>query len=153
MSTRFFSIAWWGSAEPIYLTALPYNASLHYTGTISDVRYINITALSENGVLMASTASTASMGPSNVQISGVIMEHVSITLAQYSNITRACHDFRPGPPPALVSSLIDGVWGSSARALIADSSIRFMHRSALWGECVNSSLAQFHQVNVRCHLK
>ncbi len=154
IETKFFSTAWWGSAEPIYITALPFNTTLHYTGSIRDIYYINITAIAENGIMIASdNPQRTDVGISTEQISQVNVTRLHLVLAEYSNITRACHDFRPGPGTTIVTSLIDGVWASSAQAVFNDCSIHFSKKQTFWGECVNSSLADIDVANLKCHLQ
>ncbi|KAM0871988.1 hypothetical protein ACQ4PT_039028 [Festuca glaucescens] len=52
MHTRYYDPSWWGRAEPIYITTCPRHPG-YKEGTISDVRFINISSVSENGVFLA----------------------------------------------------------------------------------------------------
>ena len=51
ISTRLHSGQWWGHGEPIHISSVPGLGSKE-TGTISNVRFTNITAVSESGILI-----------------------------------------------------------------------------------------------------
>jgi len=51
ISTRLHSGQWWGHGEPIHISAVP-GLSSRETGTISNVRFSNITASSESGIVI-----------------------------------------------------------------------------------------------------
>ncbi|HVZ96407.1 MAG TPA: glycosyl hydrolase family 28 protein [Chitinophagaceae bacterium] len=51
ISTRLHTGQWWGHGEPIHISAVPGLGSKE-TGTISNVRFSNITAASESGIVI-----------------------------------------------------------------------------------------------------
>lgn len=51
ISTRLHSGQWWGHGEPIHISSVPGLGSVE-TGTISHIRFSNITATSESGILI-----------------------------------------------------------------------------------------------------
>ena len=50
VETRLFHDDWWGRAEPIYVTAIPWTDK-HKIGHVRHVRFVNILCRSENGAL------------------------------------------------------------------------------------------------------
>ena len=63
---------WWGSGEAIWVTSMPRAVGLPI-GTISNVTFQNITAVSQNSVLLSGLA------PGNV-VQGVTLQNVNITI-------------------------------------------------------------------------
>ena len=55
ISTRLHSGQWWGHGEPIHISSVPGLGSKE-TGTISNVRFSNITAVAESGILIFGSA-------------------------------------------------------------------------------------------------
>lgn len=93
ISTKFFSLPWWGSAEPIYVTLTNFSLTQHCTGTMSDIMFDNVTAVSENGVVLYSA------GP---YLSNIRLLNVNVTIARWGNISRPSLDLRPSPEPQII---------------------------------------------------
>jgi hypothetical protein len=55
MTTRFYTGDWWGKAEPIHVSAVPFAEHGKPLGTIRNVRFQNVTATSESGILIYGT--------------------------------------------------------------------------------------------------
>ena len=51
IGTRLHSGQWWGHGEPIHISSVPGLGSKE-TGTISNIRFSNITAVSETGMVI-----------------------------------------------------------------------------------------------------
>lgn len=52
IQTQLFTGHWWGKAEPIHVSAIPWDANAPKLGQIKDVRFSNILAESESGILV-----------------------------------------------------------------------------------------------------
>ncbi len=52
MRTRIYWGPWWGKGEPIHISAVPYDPDSETLGTIKGVRFSNILAESDNGILI-----------------------------------------------------------------------------------------------------
>lgn len=87
MSTRYYHPSWWGLAEPIYVTACNRTADTA-VGSVSDVRYVNITSTSENGVFLS--------GLEESFLRGIRFRNVNLTLERSTSFPGGQHDYRPG---------------------------------------------------------
>lgn len=87
MSTCHYHPSWWGLAEPIYVAACPRTVNT-VVGSVNNVRYINITTTSENGIFLS--------GSSTSFLKGLHFQNVSVSLARWTNFTAGFHDYRPG---------------------------------------------------------
>eukprot|EP01018_Ginkgo_biloba_P032915 Gb_33632 [translate_table: standard] len=87
MSTRYYDPSWWGRAEPIYVTACPRN-SYTVVGSVSNVRFVNITATSENGIFLAGSAGSI--------LSKIELTNININLKRWTQYTGGLVDYRPG---------------------------------------------------------
>lgn len=84
VETRHFADDWWGHGEPIYVKAFPWHDRV---GTISNVRFRNIVARSENGAYISAAR------PELIQ--GVVLENVRIELDRWSSWPGGEYDRRP----------------------------------------------------------
>ncbi|KAM3258332.1 hypothetical protein ACQJBY_050225 [Aegilops geniculata] len=87
MRTRYYHPSWWGRAEPIYITTCPRHPDSK-EGTISDVRFINISSISENGVFLA--------GSKHGLLRNLKFKNVDLTYKRWTNYTGGLYDYRPG---------------------------------------------------------
>jgi polygalacturonase len=134
--TRFFSPAWWGSAEPITISALPLNSTVSYTGVIENIKFLNIRAHSNNGITLRAQNPT--------QIRNVSFVNVQLKLEVFGNISRPCKDWRPGPgaDSEPIPSMIDGFFLEN----LLDNAVQFVGATiqfiglGKWGSCVNASV-------------
>lgn len=101
VSTRYYHPSWWGSAEPIYISACPRTPSTAL-GTVNNVRFINITSTSENGVFLS--------GSERSFLKGLHFRNVTVTLARWTNFTGGYHDYRPGCPGGVVAHKMSGLF-------------------------------------------
>ena len=86
VSTRLFDDRWWGRGEPIYVSAVPWHAGTG-VGGVSNVRFRNILARSENGAYVSGITPGA--------IRGVVLEDVRIELGSWSGHAGGRYDRRP----------------------------------------------------------
>ncbi len=88
IETRLFHDRWWGRGEPIYVKVLPWTEK-DQVGQTRNVRFQNIRAHSENGVLVH--------GCTADHIQGIEFENVHIELAKWSKWPGGQLDLRPCP--------------------------------------------------------
>lgn len=87
ITTRYYDPSWWGRAEAIYVTACPRDPST-VVGSISNVRFLNITATSENGIFLAGSAGSF--------LSDIQLANVNINLKRWTEYGGGLVDYRPG---------------------------------------------------------
>lgn len=88
IETRIFHDRWWGRGEPIYVKVSPWTDK-DRVGRTRNVRFQNIRARSENGVLV--------QGHEPEHIDGLEFENVHIRLGKWSKWPGGQLDLRPGP--------------------------------------------------------
>lgn len=88
VETRCFQHDWWGSGEPICVSAVPWDAE-RGIGRVSNVRFLNVLCRSENGVYVEGWT------PDRVQ--GVLFDNVRVELNKTSNWGGGRYDRRPCP--------------------------------------------------------
>ncbi|GAA0140196.1 lyase [Lithospermum erythrorhizon] len=87
ISTRYYDPSWWGRAEPIYVTTCPRDNSSK-AGSISNIKFINITSTSENGVFLS--------GSGGGFLTNLKFINVNLTFKRWTNYTDGLLDYRPG---------------------------------------------------------
>ena len=90
MATRLFHDDWWGRGEPICIKAVPWT-DFDTTGTIRNISFKNITAQSENGVMI--------YGWQPGLIDQILFENVRIELSKWSKWPGGQLDLRPSRGP------------------------------------------------------
>jgi len=130
IQNRMYSGHWWGNGEPIHVSAIKQNPAIP-AGPIKNVRFRNIIADSENGILIYGTAGS--------EISDLVLENVSLKISagEHSDSYGGNFDLRPVYPqelgifkhdiPALYSQFtknltIDGLevkWGDDLPAYMS----------------------------------
>lgn len=86
VETRLFHSLYWGRAEPIYVTAVPRHDGKP-AGKIRNVRFSNITAVSENGIFLE--------GSPDSPLQDIELHHVRVRLRHQSKWEGGQHDIRP----------------------------------------------------------
>ncbi|KAI7992133.1 Exo-poly-alpha-D-galacturonosidase [Camellia lanceoleosa] len=87
ISTRYYDPSWWGRAEPIYVTTCPRHRNSK-AGSISNVQFVNITAKSENGVVL--------LGSRRGLLRNLKFLNVNITYKRWTTYDGGLVDYRPG---------------------------------------------------------
>ncbi|KAI3415177.1 Pectate_lyase_3 domain-containing protein [Psidium guajava] len=87
ITTRYYHPSWWGRAEPIYVTTCPREPGSK-EGTVSNIRFINITAISENGVFLS--------GSKGGLLSNLRFSNVNVTYERWTSYEGGSVDYRPG---------------------------------------------------------
>ena len=88
VETRLFHTKWWGRAEPIYVTAIPWNDRTGI-GRVRNVRFVNVLARGENGVFV--------QGWDRSRIEGLLLENVRVEVTKTSKWPGGTIDIRPSP--------------------------------------------------------
>jgi len=132
IQTQFFSTAWWGVAEAIYVTSMSIPDTEPYQGVISNVVFVDISMTSENGIVMYGNATL---------IRDVTMTHMDLSIVKHSNYTNAAHDWRPSEGQQYVQAPVDGVWMNGVDGLSIDSvEVQFVGDvQPFWGDCFNAT--------------
>ena len=99
ISTRYYDPSWWGRAEPIYVTTCPRDSGAK-EGSISNLAFINITAISENGVFLS--------GSKHGLLNNLRFINVNLTYRRWTNYSGGLVDYRPGCQ-GLVNHSIAGI--------------------------------------------
>ncbi len=86
IETRRFCPDWWGTAEPIVITTFNRDENTK-SGSIKNIRFYNVTAKGENGVLIHGNADNI--------IEDVVFENCSIELSKTSKWQCGLYDLRP----------------------------------------------------------
>lgn len=107
IETRMFSTAhWWGKAEPIAITAVKRREDTDI-GYIRNVRFQNINAYGENGVLI--------YGDEKKNISDITFENVRIHLTRKTDWPKQYHDLRPNIGNLILEDSLRVVYARNAR--------------------------------------
>lgn len=123
IETRRFCPDWWGTAEPIVITAFDRDENTK-CGKVKGVRFSNITAKGENGVLIHGSADN--------YIEDVSFENCRITLTKTSKWQSGLYDLRP--------CLDWGVenLGNAAFFIRNAKDVTIMKTKTAWGEVCES---------------
>ncbi|KAF3773302.1 Exo-poly-alpha-D-galacturonosidase [Nymphaea thermarum] len=87
IETRYYHHSWWGRAEPIYITSCPRQQDSK-AGSISNIKFINVSAVSENGAFLSGSAKGL--------LSGIEFINVNLTFRRWTNFDGGIVDYRPG---------------------------------------------------------
>lgn len=88
IETRRFHHDWWGSGEPICVSAVPWDAE-RGIGRVRNIRFVNLLCRSENGVYLEGWA------PDRAQ--DILFENVRVDLARHTKWPGGRYDRRPCP--------------------------------------------------------
>lgn len=139
IETRWFSPSWWGAGEPIYVTALDENEQNQWNGTIRDVSFRKISAVSPNGITL--------YAPPGFLLDQIVLQDIHLAIATIGPFVNPVHDWRPAPPPDLLVAPVSPLWSYGATNVFTQAlSATFLclpplsSPSSYWGVCVNSSL-------------
>jgi hypothetical protein len=98
---KYDEMSWWGAAEVAYVTATPRFAG-RVVGTVTNVTYEHISAVSENGIFIS--------GAPDQRVHGVTMRDMNIVLKQATQYPGGFQDMRPGPLDVSHSGGTAAVW-------------------------------------------
>ncbi len=103
---------WWGSAEPICVTAVKRREDTKI-GTIRNVTFRDINCISENGILVYGDAREE--GPYNIQ--NLRFENVNLRLTRQTDWPKDIHDLRPFWDTPMVKGPMAAVYARYAQGL------------------------------------
>jgi hypothetical protein len=118
VETRIFHEKWWGRGEPIYITAIPWDAQ-RKIGHVRRIRFVNVLARSESGVFI--------QGWESDRVEDILLENVRIELDKWSRWPAGQQDIRPCPGEGLPRHPTPGVFLKNARR------VTLRHVEVVWG--------------------
>jgi len=143
---RLHSGHWWGNGEPIHVSAINRNET-PMAGPIKHIRFRNIIAESENGILIYGTEGSA--------ISDIILEDVSLKISEgeYSKSYGGNFDLRPVYPlelgifshdiPALYSQYTRGLTIKGLKIEWGENLPEYMSHAIFCKEYLDLSISDF----------
>ncbi|MCR5107857.1 MAG: right-handed parallel beta-helix repeat-containing protein [Lachnospiraceae bacterium] len=109
IDTRMFSkLHWWGSAEPIVITAVKRSYDT-VTGHIKNITFSNINAEGENGIFIYSDEED--------KIRDLSFEHVNISLVKKTDHPKDTYDIRPTTGEGLIKAPLREVFIKNATGI------------------------------------
>ena len=107
IETRMFStMHWWGKAEPVAITAVKRHKDTDI-GYIRNVRFQNINACGENGILI--------YGDESRNIRDISFENVHIHLSNKTDWPKQYHDLRPNIDNTILEDSLRVIYARNAR--------------------------------------
>ena len=128
IDSRLYPGQWWGHGEPIHISALPGNGSTE-VGVISNVRFVNIIAKGEEGIVL--------YGSNESALKDISFQNVQLTIVKgtFTPINSGNFDLRPANDaklnifkhdiPALFATHVDGL-------ILKDVDIRWDNTLPAW---------------------
>jgi hypothetical protein len=118
VETRLFHEDWWGRAEPIYITAIPWTEQ-HRIGHVRHIRFSNVLCRSENGVFV--------QGWERGLIDDILFDNVRVEIDKWSKWAGGGHDIRPCPGEGLLEHPTAGFFLKNA------GSVNLRNCEVVWG--------------------
>eukprot|EP00301_Raphidiophrys_heterophryoidea_P022462 c6610_g1_i1.p1 GENE.c6610_g1_i1~~c6610_g1_i1.p1 ORF type:complete len:520 (+),score=132.81 c6610_g1_i1:53-1612(+) len=147
--TSYQPLRWWGCSEPVYLTSAKRSPDQTAIGTVGGITLHNITARSENGVVIASMT--------GLPLYDIRVSQLSIEIGSWDfkrsaiKYSTSGHDFRPSYLN-VIAAPTDGVYFDNViDSSLTDANITYVGpRDAVWGQCVNTQQSAVAVSNVNC---
>ena len=121
--TRYYDPLWWGRAEPVYITTCPRD-STSKAGSISNIIFVNISAVSENGAFLS--------GSKGGLLSNLKFRNVNLTYRRWTQYPGGLYDYRPGCQ-GLVNHSTGGMMMEHISGLVVDNVKMRWSRNSLEG--------------------
>ena len=123
---HLYSDVWWGKSEPIYVTSYPRAVGNHKDagwrfpkgatqgacGEVSDIRFVNITCKTENGIYLGCDT------PGKVR--DLLFDNITLDLVKATDYSGGVYDRRPCEGEGFVSSPVFGIYADN----VADVELR-----------------------------
>lgn len=123
LGCRLFSDVWWGKSEPIYVTSYPRAVGNHKDagwrfpkgatkgscGEVSDIRFFNINAVSENGIFLGCDVPG--------KIKDIYIDNVTLTVGPNAVYPSGVYDRRPCDGEGFVKGPVYGIYAENIDAL------------------------------------
>ncbi|KAK2971668.1 hypothetical protein RJ640_019512 [Escallonia rubra] len=143
ITTRYYDPSWWGRAEPIYVTTCPRD-SKSKAGSISNLRFVNITATSENGVFLS--------GSKGGMLSNLKFTNVNLTYRRWTNFADGLVDYRPGCQGLVNHSTAGFIMEHIEGLEVENVNMRWSEdRSRRWNNPLDFRPSTFNPVDVCCN--
>lgn len=124
LECRLFSDVWWGKSEPIYVTSYPRARGNHKdagwrfpkgavkgeAGPVRDIRFINISAVSENGIFIGCDTPG--------KVSGLLFDNVDLNLEKTTSFPGGVYDRRPCEGEGFLNSETYGIFAENASGIL-----------------------------------
>lgn len=116
LDCHLFSDVWWGKSEPIYVTSYPRARGNHKDagwrfpkgatkgecGEVSDIRFYNISAISENGIFIGCDEPD--------KIKDIVLDNIKLKLVKTTAFPGGVYDKRPCESEGFVNSPVYGLF-------------------------------------------
>ena len=116
---HLYSDVWWGKSEPIYVTSYPRAVGNHKdagwrfpkgatkgaSGEVSDIRFLNISCKTENGIYLGCD----SLG----KVNDIIFDNVTLDLVKTSPFEGGVYDRRPCEGEGFVEAPVYGIYADN----------------------------------------
>ncbi len=145
IETRFFGLDWWGTGEPIYITALSANVDHPWTGILKNVTLRNIITKGEEGFIIRGNTSV---------LENIHLENISLIIDRWSNVTEhPAHDYRPSEEPQMAWAKVDGIFAMDIDGFyLQNITIQFNQpKRDYYGQCLNfSDITHLIKTDIQC---
>lgn len=128
VETRFCDERFWGHGEPIHISSYPWRGG---SGTARNIRFHNILARGENGILIRSEEPDC--------LSGIVLSDVRIELDRWTGNPGGDWDLRPNPSMALEPHPTNGIH------LERVSDVRLDNCEVVWAQAPGERADDFAQ--------
>ena len=105
-TSHFSPEHWWGSAEPIAVTALPRKVTTKL-GYIRNVRFENINCSGENGILLFTDTKDS--------IQNISFRNISLRLTAKTEYSKGYHDLRPTWKEGVITDALYGIYARNVK--------------------------------------
>ena len=146
-AARCWTKAWWGSGEPIWLTSVARADPVTPIGTLANIRFVNISAVSENGALLSARPDAGGHVIRDLSFTNVTIAIIQCGprccapahCGRYTNYTCARHEYRPSPWPQFVPALVDVFCLQHVDGVVFQDSaaVYTVPRQSDWGACLH----------------
>lgn len=120
---KLFSDVWWGKSEPIYVTSYPRAVGNHKDagwrfpkgatkgacGEVRNIRFINISSTSENGIFIGCDTPG--------KVSNILLSNVDLNLKKQTDYEGGVYDRRPCEGEGFVKSEVYGIFAENANGI------------------------------------
>lgn len=120
---KLFSDVWWGKSEPIYVTSYPRAVGNHKDagwrfpkgatkgacGEVKNIRFINISSTSENGIFIGCDTPG--------KVSDILLQNISLRLKEQTDYPKGVYDRRPCDGEGFLKGNIYGVFAQNTKGI------------------------------------
>lgn len=106
IETRKFSNQWWGSSEPIYVTAIDRKNGIK-AGNIKNIQFQNINCVSENGIFV--------LGSDDNYVENITFDNILLNMKKTSKWKLEGNDIRPCEGEGILQRKINGFYCNYAK--------------------------------------